>query len=374
MQTFKLLVLEDLHDPSCAQTRELLDKLSATAPSLKSAVSDKTWDAWFAGRQGNKATTIKSLDAAAQAVQKQVAVAGHPPLPPDYFATMVRGGLLERMTHKLEVQPTQQLLWQRACGYSPRSALHLHLDAIEAAALTTGVKGLDWQEVKAVAGTRVLAILHSRWARRGGTVYAVLDSSLKQTFEELDEQGRRDLRARFADAKPDRFDRAIAEGARPDWRRCGIEPDSAPQHIYKTLFRIAADEEFVSGSRLDAWALDMATAALALFAIAWSDRYATFGPEASDEPIFWGAFEQLLFEPDPDPKEATNEDLSSEAEDCLSVAAAVCDLEPTPAMLTCLAQARRSFRAQWRRVGGRESDAREAIDRCMAEHPLRTIG
>lgn len=374
MQTFKLLVLEDLHDPSCAQTRELLDKLSATAPSAKSAVSDKTWDAWFAGRQGNKATTIKSLDAAAQAVQKQVAVAGLPPLPPDYFATIVRGGLLERMTHKLEVQPTQHLLWQRACGYYPRSALHLHLDAIEAAALTTGIKGLDWQAVKAVAGTRILAILHSRWARRGGTVYAALDSSLKQRFEELDEQGRRALRARYAEAKPDPFDRAMAEGARPDWRRCGIEPDSAPQHIYKTLFRLAADEEFVSRSRLDAWALDMATAALALFAVAWSDRYTTFGMEASDEPIFWAAFEQLLFETDPDPLEPTKESRPAEAESCLSVVASVCDLELTPAMLTCLSRARRAYRAQWRSVGGRESDPRQAIDKCITAHPLRTIG
>lgn len=374
VQTFKLLMLEARHDPALAQTRELLDMLATSLPSASSAVSDKTWEAWFAGRRGNKATTIKALDAAAQAVLKERSAADRPPFPTDYFATLVRGGLLERMTHKMEVQPTPQLLWQRACAYRPRSPLHLHLDAIEAAGLVTGVKGLEWRVVKAIAGSRILAVLHSRWALRGGAIYAGLDSSLKLALDGLSEAGRGELRARYSEAKPDQFERAIREGARPDWRRCGIEPDCAPQHVYKTLFRLAADETFLRGNRLEAWALDIATSALALFAVAWSDRRATFGMEVSDEPIFWAAFDQLLFEPDPDRRDATEENLTPEAENCLSTAATVCDLELTPAMLNCFAQARQTFRAQWRSVGGRGSDALMAIDRCMAAHPLRTIG
>ena len=46
---------------------------------------------------------------------------------------------------------------------------------------------------------------------------------------------------------------------------------------------------------MEAWSLDLATAALAMHALAWTDRFTTFDQPISDELLFWCAFDDLFF-------------------------------------------------------------------------------
>lgn len=75
----------------------------------------------------------------------------------------------------------------------------------------------------------------------------------------------------------------------------GVESDDvAPQHIYKTLFALAADSDFLNLDRFRQWEYSLATSALAMHALAWTDRYNTY-INVTDEYLYWGAFYHLLF-------------------------------------------------------------------------------
>jgi len=88
-------------------------------------------------------------------------------------------------------------------------------------------------------------------------------------------------------------------GAKPNWIKTGCGPDVAQNHIYKLLFALAADPEFLVEDRLHAWVLDLATSSLAMHALAWTDRYNTMAHQNTDEQLFWGAFHEIFFGSEP---------------------------------------------------------------------------
>lgn len=61
------------------------------------------------------------------------------------------------------------------------------------------------------------------------------------------------------------------------------------------MFCVGADATFLVADRLAAWSLDLATASLALHALAWTRRHLTFGARVTDDAVLWMACDELFF-------------------------------------------------------------------------------
>lgn len=303
---FKREILGEGHNVETAQTGSLYaalgKKIAVQGPRKATkfhfGVTERTWASWFTELPViPKRIKLRALDRAAEAVNSiaKPRDVSKPSLPAHYFSSLVYDGLLKRMLTSTRSKEPLRTLEERAENYTPTSALHLHFDALDACALVEGFHDVPWQQVKAIAAARVLRLLNERWGRRGGTVYKDFPSDLKLQLTIVNDKERDEIRASYASLKPDLFDHFMTDGALPDWDLTGIERDASWTHIYKAIFAIGADGNFLQADRFDAWYLDFATAGLALLARAWSDRYQTFGASFSPECLFFHAFDSLLF-------------------------------------------------------------------------------
>ena len=204
-----------------------------------------------------------------------------------------------QMLATTEASNPVHMLMRRAQEYQPVSPLHLHFDAMDAAGWHQDYGDVPWSVVVAIAADRVLQLLDDRWSPRSGSVYSVFCSDLTLKWSEADEQQRGEIRRTLAKMRPDPFERLMACGASPDWRRLGVRPDIPHEHVYKLLFALAADSGFLVEDRLSAWSLDLATSALAMHALAWTDRYNTMALGIPPELQYWVAFHDVLFSSDP---------------------------------------------------------------------------
>lgn len=292
---FKHLLLGDLHIAANHQETAVLNALGKRCKDVK---MEKTWRSWFAYRQIiPRVGTIEKLDELAScAIRVASKRAGdEEELPSGFFKELVHGGLVKMMMLASKSKYPLIALRDRAESYKPISPLHLHLDAIEVSALSEGYGDISWETVKRIGAERILNILTDRWGPRNGTVYSEFTSDLSLEWAAADSDRRVEIRNGYARFKPDLFENDLNQAPRPAWAKTGVGVDVPPSHIYKALFSMASDTRFLKADRLVSWSLDLATAALAMHALAWSDRYTTFDELMPDELIYWIAFEQIFF-------------------------------------------------------------------------------
>lgn len=297
---FKHLLLGDLHVEAVHQETDVSNKLAPKCRDVK--ISDKTWKSWFADPQViPRIETVRKLDGLALCAIRVVSPRSgeERSLPPDFFVELVHGGLVSEMMRASKSKHPLIALRDRAESYKPISPLHLHLDAIEVGALSEGYGDIPWETVKRVGAERIQNLLTDRWGPRHGTVYSEFTSDLRLEWESSDSERRAEIRRNYARFKPDLFENALNQAPHPAWEKTGIGADVSPTHLYKALFSMASDARFLKADRLVAWSLDLATAALAMHAFAWSDRYTTFDDLMPDELIYWIAFAEIFFSSEP---------------------------------------------------------------------------
>lgn len=301
INTFKHCVLGDKHVPRVHQTQAILNSVPEWVQMC--SIFDKSWKSWFSAEHPKipQAGKIDILDELSSSFPQLGLIANgyDETVPENFFGDMVRGGLM-----KLLLKPTQSdnplsILIGRANAYEPISALHLHLDAIDVAARNTDARDVPWDIIVAVAATRLLELLAERWGPRSGYVYKRFISDFKLRWDVADQNGKDEIRTYWKRCRPDPFDRLMQAGATPNWEKVGIKSDIAPIHIYKLLFALAADPQFLVAERLRVWSLDLATAALAMHALAWIDRYRTMALGKPAELFYWAAFWEIFFCDDP---------------------------------------------------------------------------
>ncbi len=296
---FKRLLLKGLHIAGNPQVSAVFEALADAGCEQK--ISERTWQSWFSkSAVVPKLDKAKVLDAFSSNAIRVPGPRGTPanPLPDRTFSTLIHGGFVQTLTAPSRAKKLLPILLARTLEYEPLSPLHLHLDAMEISALTDGVGGIPWTVVKALGAERILDILAARWSPRHGTVYSEFSSDMALKWKTASEKERIEIRTSFARFKPDLFQYFMDKDPIPDWGKVGIEADIAGTHIYKALFAIGVDSRFLVADRLSVWSLDLATAAMAMHALAWTDRYDTFGAKVTEEMTYWGAFDALLFQDD----------------------------------------------------------------------------
>ena len=148
--------------------------------------------------------------------------------------------------------------------------------------------------------------------------------------------------------------------AYPYWDAAGISGDEPEGFVHRLLFGLSTDSEFLVADRFQAWALDLASAAFAMHALGWTERYQTHGARVSPELIFWRAFEQLYLSDEP-------EDV---IHDGLVAALQVIDASWTDDTLDTLHRARRWYRRWLSDLGLDICVVAETVRRCWRVRPI----
>ena len=292
---FKSQLLGERHIPAKAQTEEVLSALSKFG--MSEPFDPRTWRGWF-GKNSRRARgdSINALDNVATNLPAASLQCGslNVKSSPMFFLKMLEGGLCKELLEPNASKNPKYPLLQKADDYQPVSAWHLHLDAIEAVALAEANWNAEWETVKAIAAAKVLNVLHERWNPRGGTIYATLSSNFRVDWDRANDSEKEQMRQGCAQMKPNLFPYLMKKAATPSWSHIGLNVDVTPSQVHKLLFAMSADEDFLVADRFDVWALDLATAALAMLARALADRHNTLAA-AGSELIFWDAYEMLFF-------------------------------------------------------------------------------
>lgn len=289
---FKHIILGNLHVPGKHQTSAVFDAIAGKVGEC--ALSGKTWKSWFSDHpQVPKINKITLLD---QLVASFSGLTGYRKNDgPTLLSDLVHGGLMQCMLAPSKTKHQLTTLIERASNYQPASPLHLHIDSVEVDVLVDGFCDVPWEVVKEIAAQRILKLLSERWGPRHGSVYSSFSSDMRLQWDAASLEERAKIRESCARLKPDLFENFMNVVPQPDWSKTGIKADVSHSHIYKTLFSLAADSNFMIADRLSSWSLDLATSALAMHALAWTDRYQTFGVRVTEEVLFWAAFSQFLF-------------------------------------------------------------------------------
>lgn len=296
---FKSMVLQGFHIANDPQTISLLRELA----DMDSLIADRTWQSWFASRPPlPQPSKIRCLDQYIAQLKTCGQVKRTKSICPEfrdgYFCELIHGGLMSQLLAPTEASEPVHTLIRRAQEYQPMSPLHLHFDAIDVAGWHQNFGGIPWSVVTAIASDRILQLLDDRWSPRAGEVYAGFSSDLSLKWAAADELQRGEIRHSMSKMRPDPFELWMKCGASPDWQRTGVSSDFPYEHVYKLLFALAADPDFLVEDRLSAWSLDLATSALAMHALAWTNRYKTMALGMPPELQYWVAFHEIFFNPD----------------------------------------------------------------------------
>lgn len=154
-------------------------------------------------------------------------------------------------------------------------------------------KGIPSCSVVEIAGLRILEELHRLWRPNSGTVYESF-SALSGRFwdpsaeevQAMDQQSR---------AQGSTVESPLRGDRQPNWLCIGVDADTPSMHAHRMLFAIGADRPFTQDDRLAAWAMDLATAALAAIALADAQRrLKPDGPSFTEERILLVALDSLM--------------------------------------------------------------------------------
>lgn len=357
---FKSIALGERHIPEQHQAHEV-QRVFADA-GLEGILDMRTWRGWF-GESPRRARSdgIMALDRFRD-------VQGDPnrrnflsAVPTSrYFGSLLEGGLLADLLKPTEAKHASIALAQRAMEYQHASPVHLHFDAVEAAAVSVGNGDVPWEQIKAISARRIMDLLHARWSPRHGTVFASLTSSLKLKWGKADGEEQEHIRQAYARFTPNLFDHYWNMPPHPDWVAVGLDSDIGSIHVHRLLLALSIDTDFLVADRLDSWALDLASAALAMHALAWSERYHTHGAAVTPELIYWRAFHFLLFA----------EEADDDVDGALIAALEMTKVSWTAETLATLYGARRSYREQLARLGVCAADVGTVVRRCWNVLPV----
>lgn len=285
---FKMRLLGGRHVAGQAQTQLVMDELSQS--SSIGGLAPRTWASWFEqvpprARMG----TIAGLDRCASSISPQIAVGR------DFYQRLIAGGLVQRLLAPTESKFPESVLRQRAAEYVPLTSLHLHLDAMEVASLSVGNGAVAWDVVKMIATSRVAEILHLLWNQRSGLIYSAVASDITDEAEpetnstEVDSDSSSQVQfSRVLRAWEGKPRRPQAEAFAGQW-------DVSAMQVYRTLLALAADVHLLRGKVLEAWSLDLASAALMLHSSAWVKKHEVFTHENAPETIYLDALQSVYF-------------------------------------------------------------------------------
>ena len=316
---FKRLILGDQHVPGVAQRTTLFNALALgrTTHELKDyadnadappeakfgmTATSRSWESWFGSQEVRpKDHHIESLNKGAVAWLKSpdLPVGQAQTLPERFYEKLFSGGLSKAMLSDVRSSDPAQILKSRAAAYFPASALHLHLDALELLSYRGSLPKLANEKIVAIAGARIFELLYLRWGDTDATdkwksVYSQLPSEKLAEWDTLLEADRERRLAEPAFVWQEdpvaAMRRSLAR--RPSRALLGSEADATPGRIYRLLFAIGADSEFLGDDAVAAWALDLASAGAAAIAL-----YFAGNPYVAPhrEQVIIAAIDSLLF-------------------------------------------------------------------------------
>lgn len=294
---FKRHLLGSEHVPGHPQVEPMLQTVLGSR--LFELIEIRTWVSWFERSPSiPKRRTIRELDRVALEGVRFVYAkeqAEHQ-LPSGFFEELVYGGLVSQMARFIRSKRLKSAVNETVSEYVPLSAWHLHMDAVEVSGLADGLGNLDWVYVKQLAAKRLMSLLSLLWGPRDGRIYEFFASDLRLDWLAASADEREQLRGSFDIFPKSSFVDSMRASPVPAWSIIGVEDDLAEVHIHKALLAIAADIEFLKAERLHAWAFDLASAGLAMHALAWTDRYTTFGLPVQSERLCWMALSAMFFD------------------------------------------------------------------------------
>lgn len=294
---FKRYLLGSEHVAGDPQVERMLQTVLGSR--LFEFIELRTWVSWF-GQSPSipKRRTIRELDRVAEEGIRYVYATGHTEyrLPSGFFEGLVYGGLISKMASVGRSKRLRSAINEAVSEYVPLSAWHLHMDAVEVSALAEGLGDLDWIHIKQLAAKRLMSLLLLLWGPRDRIIYEFFASDLRLKWLAAS-AGERELIQRDRSVYSwSSFIDSMAVPPVPAWSFIGVESDLAEVHIHKALLAIAGDIDFLKAERLHAWAFDLASAGLVMHALAWTDRYTTFGLRVQSERLCWMTLSTMFFD------------------------------------------------------------------------------
>lgn len=287
---FKRVVLGDLHVPGVAQDFALFEALRSIKPQKKRKdyadndaahevakvgmkVSQRSWTSWFSNSHVRpKLGSITPLDNVATELPPWIRPRDGERLawPSLFYETLYAGGLLTSMLTGANPNKPRQSLLARATEYRPRSAWHLHLDALELRNFAASMGKIDADDIVKIAGARIFDLLYALWGDVShpailNTIYVQLRSDAQARWDAASEEQKAEV---LADPLLGLYDEPENElwgrlSRTPNFGLLGRAGDVTPGRIYRMLFAIGSDSKFLQDEALSAWALDLATAGAA---------------------------------------------------------------------------------------------------------------
>lgn len=289
---FKLNLLGSQHIPNDPQTSLVLNAMSASG--IEDGLDPRTWRGWFSSNPRlARSDAVSLLDECSQNTASQASnskcSAGD-----TFYKDLMLGGLFERVIRSEKPIYNSFDLMERISKYSPASTLHLHLDALDAAAISDGIGAIDWEKTKLIFAERVMDILYQLWSPRTGVAYKAL-----YFLEDLGKRPQQNNDSSYSLSQMDMFEEFWKRFYMPDYSVFQDVRDLPSSHIHCVLLALASDADYLHGRRFETWSLDLASAGLALHAASWAKRYEIFGGNFEPEAIYCEAFELLFFRDGP---------------------------------------------------------------------------
>lgn len=179
--------------------------------------------------------------------------------------------------------------------------IHLHFDALDAASYCGGNNDNEWRMEKQRRAESVFHQLHEAWNPTYGWVYSTFRSDLAIKYENADIEERARLKSLCAKFKPDLFNYQMKIKPGPSHELTYTYDLFSPANIWKFLFSLTADQDFLIEERLERWSIDLASASAALYGNAYSRRYETFGSVYPPEEVhFINGADDLFWNQDTD--------------------------------------------------------------------------
>ncbi len=293
---FKKAVLGARHRPGKPQWAAL--NRAFLKAGMEGWLSDRTWRKWFGVRPRRaRGDSVANLDMYFDEMRRPSPSTELSPRVPRsrFYVDLIEAGLVDKLLQRTNAQRPIMALRDRVYEYEPKSAWHLHVDAIECASLYFEEGEVMCDQLKAIAAQRVLELIYERWKPGQGSVYKELPSSLKIRWDRSDDQGKESIRQFFAELIPDRFEISMSEAPSPDWIGVGANRDFAASDIHKALFLLAADVDFLVAERFDAWVLDLVSAGIAAYALAQTNPAAWEPFGLSPTCRYWNGIRAFFF-------------------------------------------------------------------------------
>ena len=205
LSQFKQFVLAEENVSMRPQVNSLMDALPAT---ISDEISKRCWEIWLGKNHVEpQREKVLILDRCAEVLWKtragnKIGEAAPERTVRGFCETTVFHGLLGTMLAATGVKNVLGTIASRAWSYQSLSAMHLHLDAIDAAAWSDEFHGLRWSTVATIAGNQILQLLLDRWSPHSGSVYAEFRSDFAVRWDSADAEERVAMKKSCSAVKP----------------------------------------------------------------------------------------------------------------------------------------------------------------------------